>query len=174
MDKDCLKMAREIINPRWGNQEKTQIIAKFRYDDGRELIASISNPSEEAPNPDWVEIMEKFGAAEIDRITEEDLQGHIQRKQAKIEQRQLNIERVQKEVLFNAKAEAFDLDIVRNSTNRDLKNKIRRASSITEVYVYTALLHMIEDPIAKAALVQETDYTHNVEQSGLDETDPNS
>lgn len=144
-------MAREIINPRWGNQEKTQIIAKFRYDDGRELIASITNVDEANPNPDWVEAMEKFGVEEIDRITAEDLQGHIQRKQQRLEQRQLNLERMQKEALFNAKAEAFDLEVVKNSTNRELKNKIRRAATITEVQVYTAMLHMLEDPIVTGA-----------------------
>lgn len=148
MGKDSLKMAREIINPRWGNTEKTQVIAKFRYDDGRELIASITNIDGQAPNPDWVEVMETFGEAEIDRITAEDLEGHVLRKQQRLEQRQLNIERMQKEALFNVKAEAFDMDVVKNSTNRDIKNKIRRASTITEVYTYTALLHMLEDQAA--------------------------
>jgi uncharacterized protein (UPF0335 family) len=139
-------MAREILTPRWGNEQKTHIIAKFRYDDGRIVDASISVP-EGGSNSDWDEIIETFGTEYLDEQTTTQLNRHIQRKAEAAEQRKLNIERSQKEILFNAKAEAFDMDIVKNSTNREIKNKIRRANSIMEVQVYTAMLHMIEDPI---------------------------
>jgi uncharacterized protein (UPF0335 family) len=139
-------MAREILTPRWGNEQKTHIIAKFRYDDGRIVDASISVPAG-GSNSDWDEIIETFGTEYLDEQTITQLNRHIQRKTEAAEQRKLNIERSQKEALFNAKAEAFDMDIVKNSTNREIKNKIRRANSIMEVQVYTAMLHMIEDPI---------------------------
>jgi hypothetical protein len=137
---------REILTPRWGNVEKTHIIAKFRYDDGRILDASISVP-EGGSNPDWDEIIEKFGTDYLDQYTSDALAKHQAKKADAAAQRQLNAERAQKEALFNAKAEAFDLDIVKNSTNRELKNKIRRATNIMQVHVYTAMLHMMEDPI---------------------------
>ena len=66
------------------------------------------------------------------------------------------MERAQKEILFNAKAEAFDMDVVKNSTNREIKNKIRRASSIMEVSVYTAMLHMLEDPIVNPPTTEDS------------------
>jgi len=139
-------MEREIISPRWGNESKTSIICKFRYEDGRVLNASISVP-EGGTNPDWDEIIEKFGVEYLDAEAVRQLDDHNKRKAAAINQRQIDIERQQKEVLFNAKAEAFDMDVVKNSTNRAVKNKIRRATSIMEVQVYTAMLHMMEDPI---------------------------
>lgn len=139
-------MAREILTPRWGNEQKTQIIARFRYDDGRILNASISVP-EGGSNPDWDEIMENFGVDYLDEQSVIQLDRHMKKKQDAIEQRKLAMERQQKEILFNAKAEAFDMDVVKNSTNREIKNKIRRATSIMEVQVYTAMLHMMEDPI---------------------------
>ena len=147
MDEDSLIMSREILTPRWGNAEKTNIIAKFRYEDGRMLTASISVP-EGGSNPDWDEIMEKFGAEYLNAEFEKDIANHNRRKEEAASRRQIDMERAQKETLFNAKAEAFDMDVVKNSTNREIKNKIRRATSIMEVQVYTAMLHMMEDPIA--------------------------
>ena len=146
-------MVREILTPRWGNEQKTHIIAKFRYDDGRIVDASISVP-EGGSNSDWDEIMESFGKEYLDEQTKAQLDRHIQRKTEAAEQRKLNIERAQKEVLFNAKAEAFDMDVVKNSTNREIKNKIRRATSVMEVQVYTAMLHMMEDPIANPVVAE--------------------
>ena len=143
-------MAREILTPRWGNEQKTHIIAKFRYDDGRIVDASISVPSG-GSNPDWDEIIETFGTDYLDEQTTSQLNRHIQKKAEAAEQRKLNAERAQKESLFNAKAEAFDMDLVKNSKNREVKNKIRRANSIMEVMIYTAMLHMLEDPIANPA-----------------------
>lgn len=146
---------REILTPRWGNVEKTHIIAKFRYDDGRILDASITVP-EGVSNSDWDEIIEKFGTDYLDQYTADALAKHQAKKADAVAQRQLNAERAQKESLFNAKAEAFDLDIVKNSTNRELKNKIRRATSIMQVHVYTAMLHMMEDPIVNPPATETT------------------
>ena len=140
-------MVRQIINPRWANEEKTHIIAGLRYEDGKEVVASITNVDGAAPNPDWQEIMDNFGVEGVDKNSEEALASHMQRKQSAAERRAIEIERAQKEALFNAKAEAFDMDVVKNSTNRDLKNLIRRANTIMEVTVYTALLHLMENPI---------------------------
>lgn len=141
-------MARKIINPRWGNDEKTQILATFKYDDGRELIASITNVADTL-NPDWKEIMDTFGTDLLDQNTGDALENHMKRKAERAERNKMDQERAQKEALFNLKAEAFDMEIVKNSKNRDVKNKIRRAATPTEVLVYTALLHMLEDPLAK-------------------------
>jgi hypothetical protein len=140
-------MARKIINPHWGNQEKTHIIAGFRYDDGREVTASITNVPGSPSNSDWVEIMETFGEAGVDANSKKNLDRHMKRKQDVAERRAMDIERQAREALFNVKAEIFDMDVVKNSTNRDVKNKIRRATTINEAQIYAAVLHMMEDPI---------------------------
>lgn len=143
-------MTREIINPRWENDSKNIISAEFIYDDGRKLKASISIP-EGGINPDWDEIIEKYGVEYLDQKAEDSIKETAKRKQQQADERRIAVERQAKEILFNAKAEAFDLDIVKNSTNREIKNKIRRANSIMEVTVYTTMLHMLEDPIANPA-----------------------
>lgn len=147
MDKDCLTMARQIINPRWANAEKTHIVANFRYDDGKEVIASITNEAGAPPNPDWSEIMETFGVEKLDANSEAALRRHMSRRQASQEQRAIENERREREALFNVKAEIFDMDVVKNSQNREIKNKIRRATSIIQAQIYAAVLHMLEDPV---------------------------
>lgn len=144
-------MARQIINPRWGNSEKTLIVAGFRYDDGREVIASITNVEGAPPNPDWTEIMETFGVEQLDSNAEQSLVEHFKRKQIRSERKAIEDERLMREALFNVKAEIFDMETVKNSSNRELKNKIRRATTINEAQIYAAVLHMLEDPVVKAA-----------------------
>lgn len=141
-------MTRKIINPRWANEDKTMILATFKYDDGREMVASISNVADTL-NPDWKEIMETFGEEILDKNAGDALESHMKRKLERAERAKIDQDRAQKEALFNLKAEAFDMELVKNSKNRDVKNKIRRAGTQTEVLVYTALLHMLEDPLAK-------------------------
>jgi len=151
-------MARQIINPRWGNEDKTQILATFKYDDGREMVASISNVAD-TMNPDWKEIMDTFGVELLDQNAGDALESHMKRKAERAERNKIDEERAQKEALFNLKAEAFDMEIVKNSKNRDVKNKIRRAATPTEVLVYTALLHMLEDPLANPVAITPVEPT---------------
>ena len=170
-------MAREILNPRWGNEEKTQIIAKFRYDDGRVLNASITIPEGDgSTNPDWDEVITTFGSEYLDTETADQLAKHVAKKTEINEQRKLNFERQQKEALFNTKAEAFDMLAVKNSKNREVKNKIRRASTIMEVMVYTAMLHMLEDPIANPAndTMNDTSTSANTESTANTSTNTES
>lgn len=155
-------MARQIINPRWGNEQKTHIVAGFKYDDGKIVNASITNEGDAVDNPDWAEIMATFGIAGIDKNTEDAIEDHNSRKQQRQEQDILDRDRRKKEALFNAKAEAFDIDLVKNSKNRDVKNKIRRAASITEVLVYTAMLHVMEDPLSNPSASRMDDPTNSV------------
>lgn len=142
-------MTRQIINPRWGNDEKTHIIATFKYDDGKEFIASITNEPGAPPNPDWNEIIETFGNDKIEENTSASMKRHVSRRQADQERRAIDQERMEREALFNVKAEIFDMDVVKNSQNREIKNKIRRATTIVEAQIYAAVLHVLEDPIVK-------------------------
>lgn len=138
-------MKREILEPRWANEDKNQIIAKFKFEDGNIVTAAISVP-EGGTNPDWDEIMETFGTEVLDTNLEKDLEEHYKRKEAQEEQRKQEIERAMKEALFNAKAEAFEIQLVKDSKNKKIKNKIRKAATIMEVSAYTSALILKEDP----------------------------
>ena len=138
-------MKREIINPRWANERKDQILAKFKYENGNVVTAAISVPPG-GRNPDWDEIVETFGIDRLDENLEKDLSEHRKRKAMQAEAKRQEMEFARAEVLFGAKAEAFDISVVKNSSNKKLKNKIRKASSIMEVTAYTTALILSEDP----------------------------
>lgn len=133
---------RIIKNPVWGNSEKTQIICKFEYDDGRELIASVMDTEE--GNPDWQEIFERFTVQEIDFNTEEDLEGHRKR----IEERRLaqeQEERIAKQnFMFVAKSEAFEIDLIRDSDEVEMKTALRKAKSLIELNCISSALYTLE------------------------------
>lgn len=137
-------ITREIIDPRWANEERNQIICKFKLEDGNVVQAAVSIP-EGGSNPDWDEIMKEFGPDVLEANMQKDLEEHYKRKEAMEEQRKQEIERAMKEALFNAKAEAFEIQLVKDSKNKKIKNKIRKAATIMEVSAYTSALILKED-----------------------------
>jgi hypothetical protein len=133
---------RIIKNPRWGNTEKTHVICQFEYDDGRLLIASVTDTEE--GNPDWKEIMEMFPLELIDQNTERDLAQHKENKLQKEEQRRQEEEIAKQNILFLAKSEAFDMPIIRDSEYTELKSNLRKASTIMEVHSYAGAIVALE------------------------------
>lgn len=129
-------MERKILNPFWGNPDKTQIICEFEYSNGEKLTASVSNP--DGKNPDWKEIMEDFTKKEINANTKSiDKLRTEEEKQALTEQADRD-EKAKNEDLFQAKIDAFKMSEVKDSKNKKLKAKIRKATSLVEVYAYAA------------------------------------
>ena len=49
------------------------------------------------------------------------------------------------DALFAAKLEAFEIEEVKNSKNRELKSKIRKAKTILEVTAFTAAVILKEN-----------------------------
>lgn len=143
MGKNSMKRI-DILNPIWYNQEKTHIIAEFLYDNNQKVTASITNPDPSQPNPDWKEILQKFSIEEIDNNTNNfnDEKRKQYEEKSKINQ-DLNDRRKQ-EILFNTKAELFDLDVIRDSTNKPQKAKIRKAKSISEALMNASIIFVEE------------------------------
>ena len=135
-------MKRKIIEPYWGNKEKTQIICQFHYENGPIQTAAVTDTIE--GNPDWKEIHETFTLEEIDKNTES-LLAEVKEENEKI--KQLNkdeIERARVDSLFNCKIQAFEIDIIKNSKNKELKSRIRKSKNIFEVTAFTAALIAVE------------------------------
>jgi vacuolar-type H+-ATPase subunit I/STV1 len=133
---------RIIRAPRWANEEKTHIICQFEYDDGRVLTASVTDTEE--GNPDWKEILEVFSTEVIDENTKKDIELHNERKTQREEQQKQEEEIAKQNILFLAKSEAFDLDIIRDSSYTDLKSNLRKASSLTEIHAYAGAIVALE------------------------------
>jgi len=135
-------MKRIIKNPYWGNDQKTQVMCEFHYEGGLTQTAAVTQTKE--GNPDWVEIFNNFTPEQIDELTEgalaEARDEHEKRKQIERD----DIERMKVDALFQAKLDAFEIDIIKNSKNRELKSRIRKAKTLIEVTAFASVLITLE------------------------------
>ena len=129
---------RQITDPYWASNLKNQVVCKFRYADGQEVVASISQTAE--GNPDWNEIFEKFTVEEIDANTAAGVQRHEENRLKRQMEQQRQADNFRRESLFMAKSDAFEVDLVRTSTNTELKSKLRKAASIMEVTILASMI----------------------------------
>lgn len=140
-------MERQIVDPYWGDNNHSQIICKFVYEDGRTLDVSIVNTNGE--NPDWAAVLEAHSEESITERTDAMLAARAERQKEAQDQSAEQQERAMNEILFNHKIKLFEIEEIQNSTNRELKSKIRKADSIEKASVYAAVL--VAQEIAKAA-----------------------
>jgi len=138
-------VARKIENPYWSNKETKHVIAEFVYDDGKRQLASILGDEN---NPDFKEIMELFTEEEIDANTKERLDKRDEQVRRNRERQEVDRSRMQQEALFAAKLDAFEIPVVKTSTNRAAKSKIRKAKTMMEVTAYTIMLMIQEENAA--------------------------
>ena len=105
------------------------------------LTVNKLNP-DETPNPDWDNLMEQVGADKIEANTKE----RHARKNAERTQAQQHQQEVAKakalEELFNYKLKAFEIEDIKNCTDRVLKAKLRKAKNTVEVNVYATMIIM--------------------------------
>lgn len=134
-------MQRTITNPHWTNNARTILAATFRYEDGRVVTASMSANDN---NPDYTEILNTFDTGTIEANTRSNINKVAVDKKRKEEQQKAMEEKAQQEALFAAKLKAFEIDEILNSDNREMKSKIRRASSEFEVTAYASVLLLLE------------------------------
>lgn len=129
-------------NPIWQDKDNRHIVCEMLQPDGNYSLAHIVAGPESSgeTNVDYDSVISAYGIEDIDARTQE----HILRKREEHEREKENIEvrknRQKQEVLFNMKLEAFEIDFVKNSTNKDLKKLIRRSKTPLEVQAYTTIL----------------------------------
>ena len=142
----------KIKDPVWANQLKDRIIYLSEYEDDSGAIHIVEDSVNMYPDgngivhEDWQIIMTEFGVQQLDA----NLQA-IAERQARLNamgrpgpqlqegEADLVMKNREQEELFKAKLEAFEMDIVKNSNDRELKSKIRKATTKTQVYSYIAL-----------------------------------
>ena len=142
-------MKKEIRNPYWTNNARTVLSADFVYSDGRVITATI-NP--DANNPDWNEIQSKFSADQLERNTQAMIRKINGEKEAVRKREQASREKKRQEELFAFKLNAFEVDAVKNSTNRELKSALRRSKSQIEVYAFATAIILDEHNKAQQAI----------------------
>jgi hypothetical protein len=148
---------RQILDPYWASNLKNQVVCKFKYAEGGIVTASVSQTAE--GNPDWDEIFANFTSEQIDENTAAKVKVHEENRLKREMDDQRRADNMRREALFMAKSDAFEIDLVRNSTNTKLKSRLRKATTLIEVTVLASLIASESYSIEKAADAQATQTT---------------
>jgi hypothetical protein len=124
--------------PYWSNKEAKHLIATIVMPDGRRSLASIMD--KDGTNPDYLAILEQFTEEQIDENTAEGLKRRNENVRRQMERREAEAARAQQESLFASKLEAFEIPLIKNSTNVEFKKLIRKSKSPMEVAAYATIL----------------------------------
>lgn len=146
-------ISRVFKNVTWDNIEtkdcvNCDIVVNFDNGISQVFSAVVSKPAEGDTSGDWTSIMETVGIDAIDQATtEEVLLRQKEREQNRIRREEDGKRRAEferQEALFAYKLEAFEIEAIKNSTDRAAKALIRKSKSIPEVQAYTTILLMKE------------------------------
>lgn len=138
-----------LDNAFWDNDEKDTLncILEMQDDAGRvhrQVFKLRKTDDQGNENPDFVEVLNDLG----DELITQNTKDRKVRKEAEAEekkQREIEHAKARKlEKLFEYKLEAFEVEEVKNSKNRQLKSKLRRAKSKVEVDLYAMMILMEE------------------------------
>ena len=137
-------------NPIWQDKSNRHIVCELLQSNGEYLVAHVvAGPeSEGGVNADYDAILDQYGIEEIDKRTSDHKESREKIEIQQKEQEEANIARHKQEILFNMKLEAFEIEEIKNSQNKDLKKRLRKSKTSIEVNAYATLL--IQDALANA------------------------
>ena len=143
-------MKKEWRHPIWENYQKDRITCKLviTHENG-EVTSSTSTVSKYDKNgkitKDYNDVIAATPVEKINKNTEEREQRHKENR-LNDKRKQAEREAARKlEQLFNAKLEVFEIESIKNSTNRKAKSKIRRSKNQYEMMAYAIMLIQEED-----------------------------
>ena len=140
-----MSFKRWMDNAFWENDDKSQLNCILEMEDDvgrmtRQVMLLNRTDKEGNANPDFDEVVDALGEDVIDKETEDrverkkaEKEEHVQRDKEHAKARKLG-------KLFNYKLEAFEVEEIKNSTNRKLKAKLRRAKSRIEVDMWSIMI----------------------------------
>ena len=136
---------RWMDNAFWETDEKKELNCILELEDDvgrvtRQQMFLSRHDKDGSENELFNEVVEALGEQRIDEETE----ARVVRKKAEAEEEKIREEEHLKarklEKLFNYKLEAFEVEEIKNSKNRKLKAKLRRAKSKIEVDMYSIMI----------------------------------
>ena len=143
-------MKTEWRHPFWENYQKDRITCKLviTHDNG-EVTSSTSTVGKYGKDgkvtQDYKDVIALTPVDQINKNTEEREERHKDNRVAD-KRKKAEREAAQKlEGLFNAKLEVFEIESIKNSTNRKAKAKIRRSKNQYEMMAFTIMLIQEED-----------------------------
>lgn len=140
---------RWMDNAFWETEEKEMLNCILEMEDDvgrvtRQVMKLRKTDEEGKDNPDFIEVVEALGEELIDENTEERMSRKKRESEEKKQQELEHAKARKLEQLFNYKLEAFEIDDIKNSKNRQLKSKLRRAKNRVEVDLYAIMIVMEE------------------------------
>jgi len=142
-------MKKEWVQPFWETAQKDRITVRLNitHDDGS-FSTSVARVSKYDDNgnisPDFNEILEQNTEEQIQKNTEDRLERHKERRERERQSQHERAEAKRLEELFNHKLATFEVSAIKNSKNRELKSKIRKAKNLVEMQAYATMLIMEE------------------------------
>jgi len=140
-----MRKVRYLDNAFWEDNEKTQLkcIRMTTLDSGdeRKDILSVSKFNKDGTeNPEFIEIINFLSLEAIDRSHKERVERKAREAEEEkiIEEQKADGKRLEK--LFGLKLKAFELESVKNTENRKLRTRLRRAQNEIEVNAVVALI----------------------------------
>lgn len=140
-------MKKEWVSPFWESAAKDRLTVRLNItnDDGS-FSTSVARVSKYDANgnisTDYQEVLEQNTIESIDKFTEERLERHRQKRESDLKRQQERNEAKRLEDLFNYKLQTFEIPEIKNSTNRKMKAKIRKAKNVVEMQAYATILLM--------------------------------
>ena len=133
-----------MVEALWRTPEKKEISILYERQDKSRYSGQAPEDSRE-----WKDFFHKFTLEQVDQFSETNrLQREIQNKDRGVRVQRGKKEEKQKverrkaaddlETLFRAKLEAFEIPEVRDSENRELRSRIRKSKSLTEISALVA------------------------------------
>jgi hypothetical protein len=133
-------------DPIWQDKSNNHIVCRILQGKGDYAVAHIV--AADGVNADFDAVLEMYGEEEIDRLTEEHKSQQFEIEAANKERALADQARHKQEILFNMKLESFDIEEIKNSQNKELKKRLRKAKTPIEVTAYATLL--IQEALANA------------------------
>ena len=127
-------------DPIWKDKENRQMIARRLVDVATGEYAVVHIGASGGANKDYDEILEIFGEEALDEATAIHKEESVHQEKIHLERKEVEISRQKQEILFNMKLEAFEIEEIKNSTNRDLKKRLRKAKTVIEIQAFATLL----------------------------------
>ena len=140
-------------------KDKITTILTMVDDDGvvlkQNLVVNKYGPEGDI-NTDFVEIVESLSEETITENTSKRTERKTKERE-QIEQQRIEHEKAKElQRLFESKIQAFEIDPIKTSQNRELKSKLRKAQYIIEVNIYSMMIVMEQMEIEKSAKESES------------------
>lgn len=133
-------MKRTIKNPHWINNARTVLSVEFHYDDGRVMSAVING--DDVNNVDLKQVLAEFSTEQLEENTRKAIAKQTRDREVAEKKEAAEKDRQRQEALFALKLKAFEVEAVKNTTEKKLKSALRRAKNDLEVFAFASAIIM--------------------------------